>query len=82
MELTKDIYKNLVHSLVNRAAGIDIVATRQGFNVEESAKNGSTETVIGMIVEFETTLRSLKRRLIRTLPAEVQSKYSSEHYRF
>jgi stage III sporulation protein SpoIIIAA len=77
MDLTKEAYKTLVHGLVNRATGIDIVATRHGFNVEESAKNGSAETIIGMISEFQSTLRVLKRRLINTLPLETQVKYSN-----
>ncbi len=82
MDLTKDAYKNLVHSIVNKAAGLDITGTRNGFNVEIAAKSGATENMIGMIVEFESTLRVLKRRLIRTLPLEVQSKYSQDNYRF
>jgi len=74
--LSKESFQKLIDSVDSQTLNIVGRAARQAFNVEESAKNGSSETIIGMIIELESTLRVLKRRLICSLPAEIQSKYS------
>lgn len=75
MSLTSGVWDNLTDSVERQAKGINAKCDRHDFNVEECARNGATEIVIGMIVELESTLRVLKRRLVQTLPAEEQSKY-------
>ena len=63
MKFSNDSYDMLCKSVRDQAADIDLTASHQKFDVEESVKNGSAETIIGMITELESTLRVLKRRL-------------------
>lgn len=76
MKITKEAWESLAVSIDDQAAAINGKSIRLGYNPEESAKNGGTETVLGMITELESNLRVLKRRLIETLPPEEQSKHS------
>lgn len=75
MKLSNTSYGILTGSIEDQAIAIDKTADRHLHNVEEGAKDGSTETVLGMLTELESSIRVLKRRLIDTLPAETQSKY-------
>lgn len=50
--------------------GIRNKSANLGHNVEVSARSGGTETLIGMIVELESTLRVLRRRLKESLPSD------------
>jgi len=63
MNLSNASYGILCRLVAVQASAIDKTAENQSFNVEESVKNGSAETVITMITELESTLRVLKRRL-------------------
>lgn len=76
MQLNKEAWINLLEAADIQNNALRNKCANLHHNSEESAKNGGTETVLGMITEFETTLRVLKRRLIQTLPADQQAKYS------
>ena len=70
--LTKDAWIRLTESAVSQSNAISNKGTDLNYDLEISAKNGGTETVIDMITELESTLRVMKRRLVSTLPVEVQ----------
>lgn len=75
--ITKEAWVRLSDSV--KAAGAAIQekswSSYAFYSIEDCIKSGRVSTTIEMIVELESTLRVLKRRLIESLPAEEQSKY-------
>jgi hypothetical protein len=69
MKIDKNAWLNLMDVVEIQCNSIRNKSANLGHNVEVSAKNGGTETLLNMIVELESTLRVLKRRLQETLPS-------------
>lgn len=78
MKITSVRWLSLVEAIERQAKAINAKSDRHNYNVEECSKNGATETVINMIVELESTLRVLKRRLKETLPSDNGTDTKSE----
>lgn len=67
MKLDKQSWTRLSLAIEGQGLAIQRKSVQLGYNVEESIKNGGSESLIGMIIELESTLRVLKRRLEESL---------------
>lgn len=63
MKLSQNSWFVLVNSITNWANSISNKTTDINADIDLAVKNGSAETIIGMITELESNLRILKRRL-------------------
>ena len=78
MKFDKSAWINLAEMLDIQSNGIRNKSANLKFDPVESGKNGGTETLLGMIINLESTLRVFKRRLRDSLPSDNGSKDLTE----